>query len=146
MEPSQPREAMPTLPEACEPVSQVRRRAELSVVVAQRPPGTKSRKEKSRGRMPTLIGVGSELWIEPEHGVQEGDDTRASASHPQTPRPRTLREDQPELNEAYRREAARILAREKSGWDALEAAWRGTRESLDTKHAAASSSVELAAE
>ena len=96
--------------------------------------------------MPTLIGVGSELWIEPEHGARDDEDPRASATHPQTPRPRTLREDQPELNEAYRREAARILAREKNGWDALEAAWRGNRESLDTKHAAASSSVELAAE
>ncbi|MCA9641102.1 MAG: hypothetical protein H6718_23270 [Polyangiaceae bacterium] len=139
------REAMPTLPEACEPVSQVRRRAELSVVVAQRPPGQKSRKAKSRGRMPTLIGVGSELWIEPEQGAQDVHDAQAGAPHPQK-KPRTLREDQPELNEAYRREAARIFAREKASWAALEAAWRGARETLTTKHATASSEVELAAE
>ncbi len=96
--------------------------------------------------MPTLIGVGSELWIEPEQGVTEGDDTRADASHPRARRPRTLREDQPELNEAYRREAARILARERASWDALQTAWSSARETLPTKHAAASSEVELAAE
>ncbi|MGE0320764.1 MAG: hypothetical protein AB7K71_00130 [Polyangiaceae bacterium] len=140
------REAMPTLPEACEPVSQVRRRAELSVVVAQRPPGQKSRKSKSRGRMPTLIGVGSELWIELEQGAPEGGEAEAGAPLPQNRRPKTLREDQPELNETYRREAARIIAREKPSWDALEAAWRGARETLATKHATASSEVELAAE
>ena len=96
--------------------------------------------------MPTLIGVGSELWIEPEQSAAEEGDARDAAPHPRTRPPRVLHEDQPELNEAYRREAARILAREKRAWDELETALRDGRDSLCTKHATASSGVELAAE
>lgn len=115
-----PRDLSPTLPEACEPVSCVRLTARVVAPASGH-----------RRRMPTLLGVGSELWIELEQGAQGGAVASAEA-HPrknlqglgdvhegelaQRRPPRTLREDQPRLAEAYQREAERILAREASAW------------------------------
>lgn len=111
--------------------------------------------------MPTLLGVGSELWIELEHSAQ-ADAVASTGAHPQNPRglpgaspdrqrgerrpARTLREDQPRLAEAYQREAERILAREARAWGVGVGTSRTHMEKTVLATSAANSESELAAE
>lgn len=74
------------------------------------------REASSRLSMPTILGVGEELWLEPCPAPSRALEASGLERAELIGRPQTLREDQPELAETYRRAASKIMLTDAQIW------------------------------